>query len=186
MTDQELKNLVGSIALLQIENEKRFALLKEETDKRFAETEAQIKRTSQELSNVGHNNGDFAEDYFYNALEKSMTFAGVKYDYIKRNIHIKRKRIEGEFDVVMYNGNSIALIECKYKAHENDLIKLIDTKVPNFRELSPDYADYTIYCGLASCSFYPELETKALALGVAVLKQQGKVLEVNASTIRAY
>ena len=115
-----------------------------------------------------------------------MVFAGIKYDTISKNIHIKRKRLEDEFDVVLYNGNSIALIECKYKAHEKDLTKLVEKKVNNFRELNPDYANYTIYCGLGSFSFYPELEQQALDLGVAVLKQKGELMEVNASTIRAY
>ncbi len=153
---------------------------------RFAQTEAQVERTSRELSNVGHNNGDFAEYYFYNALETSKLFAGISYDYVDRNVKQRTKRLQDEFDVVMYNGNSIALIECKYKAHKNDLIKLVESKVPNFRALNPDYADYTIYCGLASFSFYAELEQEALDLGIAVLKQKGDLMEVNASTIRAY
>ena len=193
MTDQELKDLVAGNALAirelketQVENEKRFVALKAESDKQFAKTEAQIARTSEILSNVGHNNGDFAEYYFYNALETSKTFAGVTYDYVDRNVKQRTKRLQDEFDVVMYNGNSIALIECKYKAHENDLIKLVEKKVPHFRALNPDYANYTIYCGLASCSFYKGLEEQALVLGVAVLKQKGDVMEVNASTLRAY
>ena len=117
-----------------------------------------------------------------------MTFAGFKYDCICKNIHARNKQLSERFDIVMYNdhNNSIALIECKYKAHENDLLKLVQNKVPNFRALNPDYANYTIYCGLASCSFYPELETKALDLGVAIIKQKGELMEVNSSTLRAY
>ncbi len=156
------------------------------TEAQIAKTEAQVERTSKELSNVGHNNGDYAEDYFYNSLSETMVFAGVKYDSISKNIHIKRHRLEDEFDVIMYNGNSIALIECKYKAHEKDLKKLVKKKVSNLRELNTDYANYRIYCGLASFSFYAELEQQALDLGVAVLKQKGDLMEVNASTIRAY
>ncbi len=169
-----------------IAQSKKTELLFAETDKRFAKTEAQVERTSKELSNVGHNNGDYAEYYFYNALETSKTFAGISYDYVDRNVKHRTKRLQDEFDIVMYNGNSIALIECKYKAHENDLTKLVEKKVSNFRELNPDYANYTIYCGLASFSFYPKLEQQALDLGVAVLKQKGDLMEVNASTLRAY
>ncbi len=207
MTDQELKDLVASIAIMQAENQKaqaenqkvqaeytksqaeyakrsakydeEYELLRAKNEKRFAKTEAL-------LSNIGHNNGDYAEDYFYNSLSDTMLFAGIKYDTISKNIHIKRHRLEDEFDIVMYNGNSIALIECKYKAHENDLKKLVEKKVSNFRELNPDYASYKIYCGLGSFSFYTELEEQALAMGVAVLKQKGDVMEVNASTVRAY
>ncbi len=189
MTDQELKDLVASILLMQAENQKAQA----QTQRGFAETKAlfakgdeRFAKTEALLSNIGHNNGDYAEDYFYNSLSETMVFAGIKYDTISKNIHIKRHRLEDEFDLVMYNGNSIALIECKYKAHEKDLKKLVEKKVSNFRELNTDYANYTIYCGLASFSFYSELEQQALDLGVAVLKQKGDLMEVNASTIRAY
>lgn len=156
------------------------------TEVQVAKTEAQLAKTMEQLSNVGNNNGAHAEDYFYNALSESMLFAGIKYDYIDKNINMRKKRLQDEFDVVMYNGNSIAIIECKYKAHENDLKKLVESKVANFRELSPDYANYKIYCGLGSFSFYPELEQQAQDLGVAILKQKGDVMEINAEHIKVY
>ena len=86
----------------------------------------------------------------------------------------------------MYNGNSIAIIECKYKAHEKDLTRLVESKVNNFRELNPDYADYKIYCGLASITFHPELEAQAHQLGVAILKQNGELMQVDADNLIAY
>ena len=86
----------------------------------------------------------------------------------------------------MYNGNSIAIIECKYKAHENDLRKLMDKKVDNFRALFPDFKGYKIYLGLASFSFYPELEEMAKQNGVAILKQKGDVVEVEATNLKVF
>jgi hypothetical protein len=168
MTDQELKDLVASLAVAQ------------------AKTEAQLKRTMEILSNVGHNNGAHTEDYFYNALQATMTFGGIKYDYIEKNIHQRSTRVQDGFDVVMYNGNSIALIECKYKAHENDLIHLTEKKVANFKALNPDYANYAIYCGLGSFSFYDKLEQRANELGVAILKQQGDITHIYAENLKAY
>jgi hypothetical protein len=168
MTDQELKDLVANNALA------------------ISRLEVAQKKTSDMLSSIGHNNGDYAEDYFYNALCSHMTLGGIKYDSISKNIHIKRKRHEDEFDIVMYNGNSIALVECKYKAHERDLEQLVEKKVASFKLLNPDYEGYKIYCGLASFSFYKELETKASTMGVAILKQNGNIMEVNATNLIAY
>jgi hypothetical protein len=153
---------------------------------RVAKNEEQLKRTMQELSNVGHNNGEFAEYYFYNALCETKTLGGITYDYVDKNVGQRSKRLQDEFDIVMYNGNSIALIECKYKAHEKDLTLLVESKTKNFKLLNPDYANYNIYCGLASFTFYPELEEQAKQLGVAILKQNGELMEVNADNLIAY
>ena len=78
------------------------------------------------------------------------------------------------------------LIEDKYKAHESDVRKLIDRKVGNFKILFPDSQDYAIYLGIASFSFYPELEAFEKANGVAVLKQKGEVVEIEADNLKAY
>jgi hypothetical protein len=164
---------------------KEIAIAQKQTEIQAAKTEAQLKKTMQELSNVGHNNGEFAEYYFYNALKETKTLGGIKYDYVDKNVGQRSKRLQDEFDIVMYNGNSIALIECKYKAHPKDLTLLVESKTKNFKLLNPGYADYSIYCGLASFTFYPELEEQAQELGVAILKQVGDVIQVNATNLRA-
>jgi hypothetical protein len=175
MTDQELKDLVASNAL---------AISRLEAAQQ--KTEAQLRRTMEVLSNAGHNTGAHAEDYFYNALQETMTLAGIHYDEIIKNQQKKKDRLHDEFDIVMINGKNIALIECKYKAHENDLIKLTQKKVVNFRALFPEYAHYGIYCGLGSFSFYPNLEEQAHDLGVILLKQKGDVMHVNSTNLRVY
>ena len=110
---------------------------------------------------MNDNIGMTTEDYFYNSLFNNPTLGGIKFDIIRKNIHTRTKRLEDEYDIVLYNGDSIGLIECKYKAHENDLRRMIDKKTVNFRILFPDFEDYKIHLGLASFSFYPELEELA-------------------------
>ena len=189
MTDNELKELVAGLAVSNAEIALRF----KETDAKFAETEAQMKRTDATLERVGirlgnmsDNNGSHAEDYFFNSLEKKPVLGGITYDSVNRNVHAVRFRLEDEYDIVMYNGNSIALIECKYKAHENDVRKLIEKKVYNFKQLFPYYQDYDIYLGIASFSFYPELEDYAKQNGVAILKQKGDTVEIEADNLKVY
>ena len=86
----------------------------------------------------------------------------------------------------MFNGESIALIECKYKAHKSDVEKLINKKVDSFKKLFPVYANYKFYLGIASFSFYPELENFAKQNGVAILKQKGEVVEIEADNLKIY
>ncbi len=170
------------------------------TDEKFAETEAQMKRTDAQiarneskltsmgiqLGGITDNAGMTTEEYFYNSMSDNPILGGIRFDTIRKNIHTKTRRLEDEYDIVLYNGDSIGLIECKYKAHENDLKKLIEKKVGNFRELYPDYKDYKIYLGLASFSFYPELEELAKQNGVAILKQKGGVMEIEADNLKVY
>ena len=56
---------------------------------------------------------------------------------------------EGEYDIVMYNGDTVALIEVKYKAHTKDIAKLLKNEPQNFRQTFTEYKDYKFYLGLA-------------------------------------
>ena len=153
MTDNELKELVAGLAVSNAELTKKM----KETDAQMARTDATLERMGITLGNHTNNSGSMTEKYFYNSLKAKPYLGGVKYDFVDRNIKGNVPKASDEFNIVMYNGDSIALIECKSKAHKNDLIKLIDNKANNFRTLFPDYKDYKIYLGLASFSFYDEL-----------------------------
>ena len=203
MTDNELKELVAGLAVSQAKTDVQMA----ETDAQMARTEAQMARTDAQiertfaqmaktdaslerigitLGSVTNNIGSITEEYFYNAMNEKPVLGGVTYDKVRRNIGGVGLKSEDEFDIVMYNGNSIALIECKNKVHENDLVKLITKKADNFKDVFPNFKDHKIYLGLASFSYYPELEEMAKQNGVAVLKQKGDVVEIEADYLKAY
>ena len=203
MTDNELKELVAGLAISQAKNEEQFerteaqmretdALIKEttaqmrETDAQMKRTDATLERMGITLGNVTNNIGSITEEYFYNSLLEKPVFGGVMYNKVRRNIGGVGLKSEDEFDIVMYNGDSIALIECKNKAHENDLRKLITKKADNFKDVFPTFKDYKIYLGLASFSFYPELEEMAKQNGVAILKQKGDIVVIEADNLKAY
>ncbi|GMO15590.1 MAG: hypothetical protein Ta2A_25780 [Treponemataceae bacterium] len=156
------------------------------TDEQIRKTHTEIEKISKLFGGHERNTGAVTEEYFADALTKKMTFAGMTFDTIARNVNLCRGKLQDEFDIVMYNGSSIALIEAKYKAHENDLAKLVTSKVQNFRTLFPHYANYKIYLGLASMAFYDDLISKAKELGVGILKRHGKTIEFSAENIRAY
>ncbi|MFZ2968576.1 MAG: YraN family protein, partial [Sulfuricurvum sp.] len=167
MTDQELKDLVASLAISQAktdaqmrETDAQMKALREsqaktdaqmqktdeqmkKTDERFEDLRASNKRMGILLGNISNNQGDVAEEFFYNSLEDKKNLAGIHYDFIDKNWKSSTKNLRDEFDIVMVNGKDIAIIEVKYKAHEKDLEKLLTKKQENFRELFPIYKDYT-------------------------------------------
>lgn len=182
MTNEELNEKFAELAVAQAKTEAQMA----KTNAQMAKTDATLERMGITLGGINNNFGYTTEDYFYNSMYDNPVLGGIKFDTIRKNIHTRTKRMEDEFDIVLYNGDSIGLIECKYKAHENDLNRLMTKKVDSFRQLFPDFQDYKIYLGLASFSFYPELEELAKLNGVAILKQKGDVVEIEAENLKVY
>ena len=189
MTDNELKELVAGLAVSQAKTDAQMA----KTDAMFVETATQMKRTDETLARIGitlgnvtNNTGSITEEYFYNSMKAKPILGGVAYNKVDRNIKGNVPKVEDEFDIVMYNGDSIALKECKTKVHESDLRKLIEDKAKNFREIFPSYKDYKIYLGLASFSFYDDLEQMAKQNGVAILKHKGDLAVIDADNLKAY
>ncbi|GHT13326.1 hypothetical protein AGMMS4956_09330 [Bacteroidia bacterium] len=155
-------------------------------EKNTAEADARIKKLEKLVGGISNNNGYFAEEYFINALQASKTFAGIRYDHVTPNIKSYDGKLQDEFDIVMYNGSSIAIIEAKYRVHPDFLTTLTTTKVKNFRKLFPNYAKHKIYLGIASMSFNNEVIKEAKKLGIGILKPQGDTLECDTENIKAY
>jgi len=119
------------------------------------------------------NHGSFAEEYFFNSFERGeKTFFGEKFDYIAKKVKNHWKGLQAEYDIVIYNCTSVAIIEVKFKAHINDLQKVLQ-KAQTFKILFPNYKDFKIYIGLASMTFYDDLEQACKDNGIAIIKQVG-------------
>jgi Holliday junction resolvase-like predicted endonuclease len=126
---------------------------------------------------MGQNQGDVAEEFFYNSLEDSPTLGGIHYDFKDKSWRKRSGKVQDEFDIVLVNAEHVALIEVKYKAHANDLAKILDKKISNFKILFPEYASYQHHLGFASLHMNDELKQSALDAGVMVLQRKGDVME---------
>jgi hypothetical protein len=132
------------------------------------------------------NYGSFAEEYFFNSFENNkQNFFGEEFDEIRRGIKGKLLKLEDEYDIVLYNGTSVAIIEVKSKAHENDL-PMVLKKAETFRKIFPVYKDFKVYLGLASMCFYPDLEQECIKQGIAVVKQVGDMVVINDTHLKEF
>ena len=157
-----------------------------ETDRRMKETDRRMKELQKTIGGWAHNHGSFAEEYFFNSFENGkQNFFGEQFDEIEKNLKNRRNGITEEYDIVLFNHTSVALIEVKYKAHRNDVPDVIK-KAEHFRLLFPDYKDFRIYLGLASLSFYPELEAECIQQGIAVIKQAGDTVVINDTNLKVF
>ena len=150
MTDQELKDLVASLAVSQAQTDEQMRQTDEQmrqtdmqleklrisqaqTDEQMRQTDEQMRQTDEKIKKIGvltgnisNNQGDVTEEFFYNSLAHKPSLAGIDYDFVEPNAHRRKDNVEDEYDILLVNGKDIAIIETKYKAHTSDIEKLID------------------------------------------------------------
>jgi hypothetical protein len=166
--------------------QKKIDQLWEENERRWKKYERRMVNMEERVGSWSYNHGCFAEEYFFNSFaEEEQIFFGERFDQLRRCVKPKEKNLEDEYDIVLYNGTSVAIIEIKYKAHENDIPQVLK-KAQTFRILCPSYKDYKIYLGLASLAFYPELEQKCIAEGIAIIKQVGDSVIINHEHLKVF
>jgi len=194
MTDDELKALVASLA---ISNNELCGFQKEtdaqlrKTDVQLKETDAQLKETDRKLDKVAKmiggisaNQGDVAEDFFYNSFIKSNHLGALAFDDITKNMQKHRGQLQEEYDIFLTNGESIAIVEVKYKAHLGD-VKKLERKFNNFKKLFPIYKDYKLYGAMASFHFNKDVRNELLSQGHFVVERRGDLMNtVNGDNLK--
>jgi hypothetical protein len=168
-------------------SEKEFAKLREDLVK-LKDSQKEMQNV---LSGIGISNGLVAEDLIYNSLYKRMSFGGVTFDDIDQGIRRGKKlpdgkKIQGEFDVILFNGASIAIIDVKYRVRKEDIDYLIDVQMTKFKILFPQYKDFRTYLGLGGLSFQKGVERDALQRGIATLKLKGDAVEIHDENLIVY
>jgi len=172
--------------------EERFEMLMqslEELRESQKETARIVKENSKEIGGISKSNGEVAEDTVYNSLEQDMTFAGIEFEDIGRNWKSKSKKlkIEGEYDVILKNGDTMALIETKYKVRKDDVSKFVTNETENkFRKLFPNYNNYKLLLGIGGMSFDDDAIQEAKENGVGIIKIIGDKVEYHTEGIKTY
>jgi hypothetical protein len=181
-TDRKMKETDRKMEESKLENER---FLKELSEKLAEST----KNMNEALGRWGNNHGAYAEEYFYNTIEKNHTnFFGEKFDDIMKNLKTDGKfngKIRDEYDIVLVNGKSIGIVEVKFKAHKEQIPKVIN-KAATFRENFPKYAGHKIYLGLAAMTFDGDVEAKLADEGIAVIKQVGDAMVINDKCLKVF
>ena len=195
------KNEVDELRELKLENEKLSKELKQyfkelgeridktnkELGERIDKTNKAVTQTNISINGIAKSNGMFAEETIYNALAKDMAFGGIKFDDIDRNVklHSKFLNLKGEFDVVLLNGDTLAIIETKYKVRREDVSELVD-KPDNFRKLFPTYNNYKILLGIGGLCFENDVIEDAQKQGIGVLKIDNDTIEYFTNNLKKY
>ena len=153
---------------------------------KFAETDKKIEKTNQQIGGISQSNGEFCEEYFINAFKADPTFMGEKFDIILS--HVKPYPIavtNDEYDLILHNGGTVALIEMKYRAKVDDVGKMFK-KLDSYRDNYPMYKDYKLYLCLASFSFSDDVKSAAAERGIVLIEHQGEKIEIVSENVRAW
>jgi hypothetical protein len=186
MTDQELKDLVAGLAVQSAELAKTHAQSYAETQAAFKETDRFLKEIGQRMGSMASNQGDVAEEFFYNSLVDQPILGGISFDRVIKNLGAgKPGKNEVEFDIVMHNGAAMAIVEVKYKVHPSNLDQ-VEKQMRRYRELFPEYKDYKLYGGVAGFSVPDDVVEQAHERGMFVLKRKGDLVEADAEAMRAF
>ena len=159
-------------------------ILTESLKKSGEEFDRRMKKLEYTIGAWSNNHGLIAEEYFFNSFKKgNKNFFGEKFDEIKKNL--KGAETNDEFDIVMVNGKSAGLVEIKFKAHINDIPKILK-KANAFRVNFPKFQNHKLFLGLATMAFYPELEQECINQGIAIIKQAGDTITIYDEHLKAF
>ena len=180
---QEIRQMLADLTIKQAQTDEQM----KRTDEQMKKTDEKLERIGIKLGNISNNNGDYAEDFFWNAVRDKKEFEGIKVDYAEANVKPPRRQgIQDEFDILLWNGNSVIIVETKYKVHPNLIEQMKEKKIPNFRILVPEKKDLKIYCAIAGFAFSDEVANLAKKEGFFVLRQSGDNMLIEKDEIKAY
>ena len=148
-----------------------------ETGKKFEETDRKIDRLAKLYGGVSENSRDVAEEFFRRGLEALNALFGIPYDQVAR-LEKRTRQLQGEYDIVLYNGEYMVVIEVKYKLHPDDVEDFLNRKLPAFKPLFPEYTDQKIIGAVAGMSVPADSYETAEKNGLLVLTQSGENISV--------
>jgi hypothetical protein len=173
--------------------QKRTTLQMEETDRRMQKLQEKLDKIGDKMdmtwgkvNGIDDNIGFHAERFFQDSLAKNLAFGGVKYDFAIPNLKCEGKKEGAEFDIVLVNGDSIAIIEVKNRIHPDFVENMAKERVDKFRRCFAGYKNYKAYLGIAGFSFCNAVLEKARECGIGIIRQVGDSVEMDAGVLKAY
>ena len=172
-----------SIREMREENSATFQRTSEFVDK----TTKSVQDMREELGGIGKSNGKMAEELVRNSLEKIMTFGGIEFDDLRPlGYYSKKHNKRAQFDIVLTNGSTVAIVEVKHRVKEKHITELVTKKVADFRLLYPEYNNHKMLLGIGGMWFEDNSEKEANEQGVGIIKIVGEVVEFQTNEMKIF
>jgi hypothetical protein len=186
VTEEELKNLVASLALAQQETDRQLKA----TDRQLKETDRQLNafRSTQaeanqelrkQLGGLGNKFGDCAEGM---AIPSLIDILAKRFgaDQIVETRRMRKGEDEIELDLIgASNGRVRTVVAAEVKSYLNqrELEKFI-RNLRRFFEFFPQFRGYKLYGVLAAVDSSKEMDAATLAQGIGLARMHGDIFRL--------
>ena len=178
------------------EFDRKAAKEKEAADRRAAEfdremksLQALVKQNNLMIGGMGNNQGAETTEFFFNSLKhgrRRKNLFGQKFDLvIKEEVRQSNIGFEDEYDIMMFNGQAVCILEVKYKADTNDVQQVL-RKEQTFRVNYPEHSDKKLYLALASKTFHKKTEKACKDNGITIIKQVGDTIAIYDQNLKTF
>ncbi len=190
ISDQELREIVASLATGSKKTDEQLA----KTDEQLAKTDAQLAKTDKKLAKIIKLHGGYidnqaksTERYFVRSLEKQdLEIANVPFDEIYPNFTKRTKKKELELDALLVNGNYVGILEVKTTLHKNDVQKIYEKSIKNFRDICKEYRDKKLMVIVAGEDILQDAKKLANKYGFVCMSKKDEKIAVSFEGARFY
>ncbi len=169
MTDEELKELVASLAVTQ-----------QETARKMQETDRQIKELGKQIGGLGEKFGSFTEGLALPSMSKILS-ERFGMEVVSPSVRVSKQGQHMEIDVLAYANSEINeayVVEVKSHAREEAIDQLRNI-LERFRRFFPEHKDKAVYGILAAVDLSNELRERILKAGFYVARIHDQVFELD-------
>ncbi|MFL6291864.1 MAG: DUF3782 domain-containing protein [Thermoanaerobaculia bacterium] len=169
MTDEELKELVASLAESQRETDRQLRATDRQlqaTDRQLQATDRQIKELGRQIGGLGDKFGSFTEGLALPSMTKILT-QRFGMDFIAPRVRMRRNGHSMELDVLAYSNTRDDLFVVEVKSHlREEALDQMRKTLRELRDYFPDHRDKKVYGVLAAVDAPEKLQEKVLAEGI--------------------
>ena len=143
--------------------------------------------TAKQIGGMSNTRGTATTELFYNSLKygQKKMFGEEFYDVFKEESRQTNKGFEDEYDILLFNGQAVCIVEVKYKADTNDVMQVL-RKESTFRANFPEHNNKRLYLALASRSFHHLTEKACKDNGIAIMKQVGGTVVISDENLKVF
>ncbi len=156
----------------------------EETSKEVKETTRAVKDLNKKVGGAGQVRGRITEEFFYKALREERRIGVLKFDDIYLNFEAKRDGRRTEYDLLLTNGELVAVVEVKHNLRLDNVEDMRKIRAPHARYYLRRFSDKKMLFVMA----YMTADTQAVALahecGYATLSPDGQKARADISCVR--
>ncbi len=156
----------------------------EATTRQVEETSKAVRDLAKDVGGAGQVRGRIAEEFFYKALREERRIGALKFNEIYPNFEAKRDGRSNEYDLLLTNGELVAVVEVKHNLRRRDVEDMRKVRAPNARYYLRRFSDKKMLFVMAYMTARADVVALAHECGYATLSPDGQKVRADVSCVR--